>query len=210
MASVLTDNRCVICGIPLDAEFFDVSGLIGKPLGKQPGDEALFDPFKDFEFEPIADLPRRGEQKVLATFQLHVQYCGAITYFSQYTDLYMRDNSQIQTPGFEWLIMQNGKPVFPYTRLERIINPWGYNCFPIFIRLDENAKVDSLSGIVRSQMSGWTRTNIPWTRTNIPWTRTNIPSRHLPDALWVVIGTTMFSGDGSGKNKQHHFGGERK
>ena len=143
MASVLTDNRCVICGIPLDAEFFDVSGLIGKPLGKRPGDEALVDPFGDFrEFEPIADLPRRGEQKVLATFQLHVQYCGAITYFSQYTDLYMRDNSQIQTPGFEWLIIQNGKPVFPYTRLERIINPWGYNCFPIFIRLDENAKVE--------------------------------------------------------------------
>ena len=143
MASVLTDNRCVICGIPLDAEFFDVSGLIGKPLGKQPGDAALVDPFEDFrEFEPIADLPRRGEQKVLATFQLHVQYCGEITYFSQYTDLYARDNSQIQTPGFEWLIIQNGKPVFPYTRLERIINPWGYNCFPIFIRLDENAKVE--------------------------------------------------------------------
>jgi hypothetical protein len=79
---------------------------------------------------------------VLATFQLHVQYCGAITYFSQYTDLYARDNSQIQTPGFEWLIIQNGKPVFPYTRLEMIINPWGHNCFPIFIRLDENAKVE--------------------------------------------------------------------
>ena len=134
MAHVLLDSRCVICGLPLDAEVFDVSGFIGQPTDALLGSE---------EQKALATpLPRRGEQKVLATFQLHNQYCGAITYFSQYTDLYSRDNSQIQTPGFEWLIVQNGKPVFPYTRLEMIINPWGYNCLPVFIRLDENAKVE--------------------------------------------------------------------
>ena len=62
--------------------------------------------------------------------------------FRSFTDLYALDNSRIQTPGFEWLILQNGKPIFPYTRLEMIVNPWAYNCLPISIRLDENAKVE--------------------------------------------------------------------
>ena len=79
---------------------------------------------------------------MLASFQLHPQYCGVLTYFSQYTDLYARDNAQILTPGFEWIILQNGKPVFPYTRLEMIVNPWGYNCLPVLVRLDENARVE--------------------------------------------------------------------
>ncbi len=134
MAHVLIDNRCIICGLPLDAEVFDVSGFVGQLTEALPGSEG--------QKVPSNPLPGKGEQKVLATFQLHNQYCGAITYFSQYTDQYARDNSQIQTPGFEWLIVQNGKPVFPYTRLEMIINPWGYNCFPVFIRLDENARVE--------------------------------------------------------------------
>src|SRR5262245_64923197 len=52
------------------------------------------------------------------------------------------DNRQILTPSFEWSIVQNGKPVFPYTSLERIVNPWSYNCLPIAVRLDENARVE--------------------------------------------------------------------
>ncbi|MCI0393236.1 MAG: hypothetical protein MOB07_31290 [Acidobacteria bacterium] len=119
MAQVLTNRHCVICGIPLDAEYFDVSGFV-------EGDE----------------LPAKGEQRVLASFQLHPQYCGVLTYFAQFTDAYARNNSRIQTPGFEWLILQNGKPLFPYTRLELIVNPWGYNCLPVAVRLDENAKVE--------------------------------------------------------------------
>jgi hypothetical protein len=126
----LLDNRCVICGLPADAEVFDVSGYIGR----------LPDPER--QNPPSIPLPQIGEQTVLATFQLHNQYCGAITYFAQYTDLYARDHAQIQTPGFEWQILQNGKPVFPYTSLEMIINPWGCNCLPVFIRLDENARVE--------------------------------------------------------------------
>jgi hypothetical protein len=109
----------MICGIPLDAEYFDVSGFV-------EGEER----------------PARGEQKVLASFQLHPQYCGVLTYFSQYTDVYAENNAKIQTPGYEWLILQSGKPVFPYTRLELIVNPWGYNCLPVAVRLDENAKVE--------------------------------------------------------------------
>lgn len=119
MARTLTDNYCVICGIPLDAEHFDVSGFVEG-----------------------AELPAKGEQKVLASFQLHPQYCGVLTYFAQFTDLYAGNPRKIQTPGLEWSILQNGKPVFPYTRFELIVNPWGCNCLPVAVRLDENAKVE--------------------------------------------------------------------
>ncbi|MGH7596231.1 MAG: hypothetical protein ACREOI_07755 [bacterium] len=103
----------------------------------KPVEASLFSDLKIGE-----GLPRRGEQKVLASFQLHPQYCGVLTYFAQYTDLYARDNSQIRTPGFEWVILQNGKPLFPYMRLELIVNPWGNNCLPVAVRLDENARLE--------------------------------------------------------------------
>jgi hypothetical protein len=140
MAKVLTDNCCRICGIPLDAEYFDVSGFVGKVLTETGG--TLVDPFEAFRPTPPDVLPPRGEQVVLASFQLHPQYCGVLTYFSQYTDLYFKDDTFILTPGFEWSIIQDGKPVFPYTRLESIVNPWGSNCLPVLIRLDENARVE--------------------------------------------------------------------
>jgi len=149
MNRALTDKSCVICGIPLDAEYFDVSGFVGKARyidkTRFEIDDNLDDPFdKDegFGLPQPEGLPPRGEQRVLASFQLHPQYCGVLTYFSQYTDLYARDNTQILTPGFEWIILQNGKPVFPYTRLDMIVNPWGYNCLPVLVRLDENARVE--------------------------------------------------------------------
>jgi hypothetical protein len=134
IAKTVKNNSCVVCGIPLDAEHFDVSGFVGRG--------SAVDLFKDFDVELPGPIPGRGEQVTLASFQLHPQYCGALTYFSQYTDLYTRDNTNILTPGFEWIITQNGKPVFPYTRMESIANPWGYNCLPVMVRLDENAKVE--------------------------------------------------------------------
>jgi hypothetical protein len=136
MARVLTDNCCTICGIPLDAEYFDVSGFVGAGEAVDNFDS------KDFGLQPPGPLPRRGDQVVLASFQLHPQYCGVLTYFSQYTDLYTEDNRLILTPGFEWSILQNGKPVYPYTQLGLIVNPWGYNCLPVLVRLDENARVE--------------------------------------------------------------------
>ena len=61
---------------------------------------------------------------MLASFQLHPQYCGVLTYFSQYTDLYAGITSRFSRPA-SWGIEQNGKPVFPHTRFELIVNPWG-------------------------------------------------------------------------------------
>ena len=124
----------MICGIPLDAEYFDVSGFVGSGVAVEK--------FASFDLQPPDPLPRRGEHVVLASVQLHPQYCGVLTYFAQYTDLYAKENEQILTPGFAWSIEQNGKPVFPYTRFELIVNPWGYNCLPIAVRLDENARVE--------------------------------------------------------------------
>jgi hypothetical protein len=144
MATVLTDNRSLNCGINVDAEYFDVSGFVGQALRERTPADPFdgFDPFGNLSLPSPEALPTRGEQRVLASFQLHPQYCGVLTYFSQYTDLYARDNTQILTPGFEWIIFQNGKPVFPYVRLDMIVNPWGYNCLPVLVRLDENALVE--------------------------------------------------------------------
>ena len=144
MATVLTDNRCLNCGIPVDADYFDVSGFIGKALRERRPENPFdgFDPFPILDVPAPEALPLRGEQKILARFQLHPQYCGELTHFAQYTDLYARDNTQILTPGFEWIIAQNGKPVFPYIRLEMIVNPWGCNCLPVLVRLDQSALIE--------------------------------------------------------------------
>ena len=136
------NNSCTICGVPLDAEYFDVSGFVGRGPAVEPFDTETTKGVKDFDVQLPGPIPGRGEQVTLASFQLHPQYCGALTYFSQYTDLYTGDNTKILTPGFEWIITQNGKPIFPYTRLESILNPWGYNCLPVAVRLDENAKIE--------------------------------------------------------------------
>lgn len=139
MKPAITKGRCEVCGIPMDAEYFDVSGFVGNLA--IVGIDFFSCPDSRNQAETLC-LPRCGEQAVLASFQLNPQYCGVLIYFAQYTDLYARDNSQILTPGFEWLILQNGKRVFPYTQLEMIVNPWGNNCLPVTIRLDEHAKVE--------------------------------------------------------------------
>jgi hypothetical protein len=117
MSSVLAAQPPIACNIPVDADCFDASSF-------------------------ITSLPARGEQSVLASFQLHPQYCGVLTHFAQFTDDFAAHPANIRTPGLEWLLLQNGKPVFPYLRLEMIINPWGQNCLPVLIRLDENAKLE--------------------------------------------------------------------
>lgn len=112
-----SNNLCINCGIPLDAEYFDQSG--------------------------IAETPAKvGESIVLTQFTLHPQYCGVLEYFSQYTDLFFKDQSQIETPGLEWILLINNRPLYPYLNFKIILNPWGFGCFPVNIRLDENATIE--------------------------------------------------------------------
>lgn len=103
---------CTTCGTPLDAQYFDESRVVA--------------------------APRVGETVELAQFELPPQYCGILEYFAQFTDEYARDNSLIETPGIEWLILADGSPLFPYLTLNRIVNPWGQGAFPVAIRLQEN------------------------------------------------------------------------
>lgn len=112
----MQNGHCPICGIPADADFFDDARIL---------------PF-----------PEKGRQLVLATFQLPRQYCGILENFAQFTDLQAMQNEQLATPGLEWAILRNGQPLSPYLKLEILINPWGLGCYPIAIRLDENAKVE--------------------------------------------------------------------
>jgi hypothetical protein len=107
---------CAHCGLPPDARYFDDSGL--------------------------AAAPTVGSQVVVARFALPPQYCGVLEYFTQYTDALAVDASQIGTPTLEWLILVNGRPLDPYLRLRRIVNPWGDVGFPIRLRLDDAATVE--------------------------------------------------------------------
>jgi len=107
---------CNICGIPMDAEHFDESGVAG--------------------------VPAPGEDVILARFTLHPQYCGVLNYFVQFTDLFFKNPSQIETPGLQWLLLTNNRPLFPYVKVDKILNPWGFTCIPVAIRLDENATIE--------------------------------------------------------------------
>jgi len=115
---VHTSALCPACGLPRDYEHFDESGFAG--------------------------TPDRGREVVLARFELALQYCGLLENFSQFTDLYGRDFSQVETPGLQWIISVNRRPLYPWVQLEQIVNPWGYGSFGIAIRLDENATVEFL------------------------------------------------------------------
>jgi hypothetical protein len=107
---------CPNCGLPRDYEHFDESG---------------------FNF-----APSRGREVVLARFELRPQYCGLFENFSQFTNLLGRDLSEVETPGLQWIISVNRRPLYPYLKLEHIVNPWGYGSFGVSIRLDENATVE--------------------------------------------------------------------
>ena len=107
---------CRICGIPLDANYFDVADI---KLAPQPGQEVE-----------------------LARYALHPQYCGALLYFAQYAEPLNPQGTEIfKTPGYEWMILCNNQPRDPYLPTNLILNPWGFNAFPVNLRLEEGCVV---------------------------------------------------------------------
>ena len=78
---------CHICGFPSDASYFDQASILPAPAA--------------------------GQQVVLARYALHRNYCGVLMNFAQFTDRYARDNSQVETPGYQWQILCNGQPRDP-------------------------------------------------------------------------------------------------
>ncbi len=121
---------CPVCDIPTDAEVFDDANVV--------------------------EFPEKGQQVVLASFQIHPQYCGILENFAQFTDLHAIQNQRIDTKGLEWIILRNGQPLFPYIKLELIVNPWGFNNYAVAIRLDENSKIEF---IVRNRSYDGTTVN---------------------------------------------------
>jgi hypothetical protein len=115
------EQVCAVCGIPLDAQYFDSSAIVD--VG---GSNAL---------EPGRAVP-------LVSVELPPQYCGVLQYFFQFTNTHAQNPSRIETPGFEWSIRINGHPLNPYLALRHIINPWGSAIAPISIRLDEGARLE--------------------------------------------------------------------
>lgn len=107
---------CASCGIPADAEYFD---------------EAM-----------ITDAPGLGRSIVVAAFSLPSQYCGVLQYFSQYTDLFAQGPANVETPGIEWVILLNGRPLYPYVNVRHVVNPWGYGSFPVAIRLEDSSTLE--------------------------------------------------------------------
>src|SRR5262245_11446221 len=113
---------CTACGAPFDSQYFDESRVV---TAQRVGET----------------VPRVGETITLAEFSLPPQYCGILEYFAQFTNEYARDNSLIETPGVEWLILVDGSPLFPYLSFKHIVNPWGEGSFPVAVRLPEGATI---------------------------------------------------------------------
>lgn len=110
---------CHSCGIPSDANYFDVAGRKRAP---QPG--------QDVE---------------LARYELHPQYCGTLLYFAQFAQFADPSGALrqeiFQTPGYDWVILCNNQPRDPYLPTDLILNPWGFNAFPVNLRLEEGCIV---------------------------------------------------------------------
>jgi hypothetical protein len=111
-----SSGLCVNCGIPVDSQRFDESS--------------------------IANVPDVGDEIVVASVDLPAQYCGTLEHVAQFTDLNLRRPDQVDSPGLEWTLVANGRALHPFSRLTRILNPWGFGSYRMDVRLDESAHLE--------------------------------------------------------------------
>jgi hypothetical protein len=116
MIAARREPTCGVCGVPVDAGYFDDSSIVAAPA---PGGEI-----------------------VLAKFALHQNYCGILQYFAQFTDAYATSPVEVETPQLEWQIRSDGQPLAPWLTFRRVINPWGLSGFPVHVRLQEGCLVE--------------------------------------------------------------------
>jgi len=107
---------CETCGTPWNAEHFDQFGF--------------------------APLPDPGKQVVLASFEAPPQHCAILECFSQYTDVNAGNPVEVRTPGIEWRLLVNGRPLYPYVDVQVILNPWGFGSFCVRLKLSEAARLE--------------------------------------------------------------------
>jgi hypothetical protein len=132
-SAALPARGCPVCGIPLDSQVFDASGIV------------------DLEKENAV-----GRRHLLARFELPAQYCGVLEYFAQFTDAQARDPAEIDTPALEWSILINGRPLYPYLAFTLILNPWGFGSFQTTVRLNESATLEFIVRKTRDAIAGET------------------------------------------------------
>lgn len=125
MIATQLEPACHICGIPADASYFDDSSLDIAPSNA-------------------------GEERVLAKYKLHPNYCGVLQYFAQFTDAYATTPVAVETPELEWQIRSDGQPLAPWLTFRRIINPWGLSGFPVHVRLRESCLLEFVVRFVRT------------------------------------------------------------
>lgn len=118
-------NICLSCGIPLDAGIFDSSTI----LNIRTAGEA-----QELRIDPVSLSP--GESVELARFELQPEFCGVLLAFSQFTNQYAKE-SKMSTPGYQWSLLADGRPLCPWLKFDRIINPWGLSGFPLAVRLEQ-------------------------------------------------------------------------
>jgi hypothetical protein len=125
-------NGSHLCDIPRDTGYFDVCHICGVPLDAN-----------NFDVADIKEAPKNlGEERELARFALHPQYCGVLLYFAQHAEpAELQDRKVFKTPGYEWVILCNEQPRDPYLPTTVIRNPWGENAFPVHLRLEEGCVV---------------------------------------------------------------------
>jgi hypothetical protein len=114
-SSFVDANACARCGLQADSSYFDESSIV--------------------------PLPGIGREVVLAEFALPPQYCGVVEYFAQFTNLLAVNPGAIETAGLDWALLSDGRPLAPYLRFDRILNPWGYGSFQVALRLEESVTV---------------------------------------------------------------------
>jgi hypothetical protein len=118
-----------VCGVPVDTAHFDDSRIV--------------------------ETPEPGREVVVGRFELPLHYCGLFENFSQFIgDPESKPLAFVRTAGLEWRLLINNRPFHPFLRLDHIVNPWGFSCCPVAIRLDENATVEFVVRNVNHDTSG--------------------------------------------------------
>lgn len=119
---------CSTCGSSLDSLHFDAIGF--------------------------ADLPPGGGLVVIAKHELPRQYCGVLEGFQQFLSPAIQDGREVETPGIEWLLRANGRPLDPYIGFTAVLNPWGEAFHRIAISLEEGTVLEMAARVTRRQAAG--------------------------------------------------------
>jgi len=121
---------CTACGSSLDSLHFDAIGF--------------------------ADLPLNGGVVVIAKHELPRQYCGVLEGFQQFLGE-LRRAGDVETPGIEWLLRANGRPLDPYIGFSAILNPWGQPINRVAVSLEEGTVLEMIARVTRPSVPAGTR-----------------------------------------------------